>query len=746
MQYPVGPGTGDTPETVTFSQYASAPQLRRVAGTSTYATSLSYNHNGSLVDMQYGAADAAGAVQLRYDYVGYEATAPQASRGRLGAIRAGTNSTSNNLLNIAYYNREQNVSGYDAVGNVRYIYNRLTGEEQAFSYDDYDRLKSAQALRANGSTPEGGYLSESYAYTAIGNATKRGQWDYLYGMQDASCPWGDLTHPHALVKNSDNLNLYCYDHAGNMVQRKESRDATTGSYLNITDYLYDGENRLTQVKKNGSVIASYVYDGDGKRVKATEGYRVTVYIGTYFEWETDTTPAPTPTPTNTPVPPTATRTPTRTPTNTPVPPTATHTPTRTPTPSGPTATPTRTPTRITLVTSTPTCPLGGCSSLMAQPMTSEETLSAHESMDMALVTTSSATSARSYYYAGSQRVAMRDDAGVKYLVGDHLGSTSLVLNSNATEHNWLLYKPFGYLRWPTITSGISTPYRFTGQRHDDSTGLYFYNARYYDPTLGRFTQADTIVPESGNPQSLNRYSYTYNNPLRYTDPTGHYICSSHPLDDHAPAAVPSNYCYGVYIDPAFGDDVWLIVEALRAFAGLIGGEQAFLNLMTPHLRGGIYLDTQRTRNSQYDDTLGRIKIGSNIRQATAADPFFRGAFSNTDDMFKFSVAHELGHALHTANKGLLGSFANEFFRVEPRVSIPLPGGGRWELGRIVVTPDTPSYRRNEQRHRRGEFGYEGIQREVFADALAAELYASPDWLDGAYSDWIAEHLHVDHSR
>ncbi|MGC9397236.1 MAG: RHS repeat-associated core domain-containing protein [Anaerolineae bacterium] len=52
-------------------------------------------------------------------------------------------------------------------------------------------------------------------------------------------------------------------------------------------------------------------------------------------------------------------------------------------------------------------------------------------------------------------------------------------------------------------------------------GLYFYNARYYDPALGRFIQADTIVPSPANPQSLNRYAYTLNNPLRYTDPTGH---------------------------------------------------------------------------------------------------------------------------------------------------------------------------------------------------------------------------------
>ena len=49
----------------------------------------------------------------------------------------------------------------------------------------------------------------------------------------------------------------------------------------------------------------------------------------------------------------------------------------------------------------------------------------------------------------------------------------------------------------------------------------YYGARYYDPALGMFLSPDTLVPEPGNPQSLNRYSYVLNNALRYTDPTGH---------------------------------------------------------------------------------------------------------------------------------------------------------------------------------------------------------------------------------
>ena len=71
---------------------------------------------------------------------------------------------------------------------------------------------------------------------------------------------------------------------------------------------------------------------------------------------------------------------------------------------------------------------------------------------------------------------------------------------------------------------MTTPYlellTFTGQL-DSGLGLMYYGARFYDGALGRFISPDTIVPEPGNPQALNRYSYVLNNPLRYTDPTGH---------------------------------------------------------------------------------------------------------------------------------------------------------------------------------------------------------------------------------
>ena len=64
--------------------------------------------------------------------------------------------------------------------------------------------------------------------------------------------------------------------------------------------------------------------------------------------------------------------------------------------------------------------------------------------------------------------------------------------------------------------------QFTGQRLD-STGLYYYGARYYDPTIGRFISPDPIIQNFTNPQNFNRYSYCLNNPLKYIDPSGNIV-------------------------------------------------------------------------------------------------------------------------------------------------------------------------------------------------------------------------------
>jgi len=131
-----------------------------------------------------------------------------------------------------------------------------------------------------------------------------------------------------------------------------------------------------------------------------------------------------------------------------------------------------------------------------------------------------ASSTIEYITAGSLRVAMRDQTGnVTYFLPDHLGSTNILTDANQTILRYTQYTPFGSTYQ---TSGSQdSDFKFTGQRLDDTTGLYYYGARYYDPLIGRFITPDTIIQRPYDPQTLNRYTYCRNNPLKFTDPTGH---------------------------------------------------------------------------------------------------------------------------------------------------------------------------------------------------------------------------------
>ena len=116
------------------------------------------------------------------------------------------------------------------------------------------------------------------------------------------------------------------------------------------------------------------------------------------------------------------------------------------------------------------------------------------------------------------------------------------------EGEWWYY-PYGV--WRYKWGAPKTSFRYTGQRWDSGTGLYWYRSRWYDPALGRFIQPDTIVPEPGNPQALNRYACANNNPLRYTDPSGHAALSGDDYDD-ADEYVRFNYfavAYGPTMKP-----------------------------------------------------------------------------------------------------------------------------------------------------------------------------------------------------
>ncbi len=86
---------------------------------------------------------------------------------------------------------------------------------------------------------------------------------------------------------------------------------------------------------------------------------------------------------------------------------------------------------------------------------------------------------RKYYYAGGQRVAMRENSTVYYLLTDHLGSTAITTDGSGNRVAELRYKAWSETRytWGTTPTG----FRYTGQRQEEGLGLYRMGARWVDP-------------------------------------------------------------------------------------------------------------------------------------------------------------------------------------------------------------------------------------------------------------------------
>jgi RHS repeat-associated protein len=184
----------------------------------------------------------------------------------------------------------------------------------------------------------------------------------------------------------------------------------------------------------------------------------------------------------------------------------------------------------------------------------------------------SQTETRTYYLANDQKIAQRiTQAGsetLSYVHADHLGSSVKLTDETGQVIQTIAYEPYGE---SVLSEGAAEPsYQYTGQEKDAETGLYYYGARYYDAELGRFIQADALL------DGLNRYAYSFNNPLKYVDATGSYVvdpdtdecfggdCDHYPgYDDFDPKTLGDNDEDGNGID----DDVDLFVQVTNNILG-----------------------------------------------------------------------------------------------------------------------------------------------------------------------------------
>jgi RHS repeat-associated protein len=540
MKYPGG-NASQTGEQVNFT-YLPQNLINTVIGSTTYIKGSTYDATARLDLRELGLNSSTGDPILKTDYTYFPWTTAN-GQGRLKRLTTGTPTSTTSLQDLRYYNTS-GTSAYDAVGNLLYIYDYKAGspQTQAFAYDAADRLHTAVITGTLGI--DGAYNLETYNYDSQGR---------LSGLPTMGSYSYSAAHLNA-VEKINGVQKYWYDANGNMTKR-----VVGANTFNLT---YDAENRLTGV--SGAASNSYLYDGDGNRVK--EVTYENLAAGLPFTSDTTLYWAEVPSDGDT----------------------------WADSGSGTSGefaytgsglhyvqldlgaaysvdkvkvfhyaadgrTYHQTKTQVSADGVTWTTIFDSATSGEYAETSAGHTLtftarSVRYVRDYLNGSTSNAnnhwveievygsrtvaylgnyyewdassSAPTKYYYAGAEQVAMRigsgsGTSGLEWLLDDQLGSTTITADgATGAKLSELRYKPWGEIRYaykPTMTD-----LRYTGQRAE-GIGLYDYGARWYDPALGRFVQADTVVPSTGDPQAWDRYAYVYNNPVKFVDPTGHML-------------------------------------------------------------------------------------------------------------------------------------------------------------------------------------------------------------------------------
>jgi RHS repeat-associated protein len=166
-----------------------------------------------------------------------------------------------------------------------------------------------------------------------------------------------------------------------------------------------------------------------------------------------------------------------------------------------------------------------------------------------------------------ERIAMYDSTcsggGRCFYRTNWQGSTTHLVNQDGSIKDTYRYGPYGErVGWTPTDADTGNPFRYTGRRFDQETGLYHYRARYYSAVLGRFLQTDPI----GTKDDLNMYAYVGGDALNALDPSGaEKVCAT-------PTGSRISSCVGVDGDGEVADDDLTNNQASQlstAFAGFI---------------------------------------------------------------------------------------------------------------------------------------------------------------------------------
>ncbi|MNO24961.1 tRNA(Glu)-specific nuclease WapA precursor [compost metagenome] len=193
---------------------------------------------------------------------------------------------------------------------------------------------------------------------------------------------------------------------------------------------------------------------------------------------------------------------------------------------------------------------------------------------------------KSTYVRGDRVLVKKDKTASKdyyYLYNGHGDVVQMVDTSGAIVNS------YAYDVWGNITSQkeeTPNPFKYTGEVYDEETGFYYLRARYYDPSMGRFLNEDTYEGQIDNPLSQNLYTYVHNNPLRYTDPSGHFAKDTYDvqelkqlLSEASSISKDSKYfnAYKTKIMERYGFDSIMDENQYNYLYGLLTGTSAYTN-------------------------------------------------------------------------------------------------------------------------------------------------------------------------
>ncbi|SHM87859.1 RHS repeat-associated core domain-containing protein [Anaerosporobacter mobilis DSM 15930] len=135
------------------------------------------------------------------------------------------------------------------------------------------------------------------------------------------------------------------------------------------------------------------------------------------------------------------------------------------------------------------------------------------------------TGETSIFTFSNEVISVETFGNISYYRNDEKSSVTDILDMAGKVKATITYDEYGVIANPEVVSIGGNIFAYTGHVYEESTGLYYAKARYYDAGIGRFISLDSYVGEQKESISLNQYIYVLNNPIKFIDPSGYYSLS-----------------------------------------------------------------------------------------------------------------------------------------------------------------------------------------------------------------------------